>query len=124
MRHLFSKAVIFCCLLLFFGMNMSEPLPVSAVTELCNELSIMNIYESRHAMPEDVKITSLRIVQVLPKSNPGRNNPAIGYAIEKNARVKTRIPPMGKGAKHVVMQGGKLFVSDYFSGGLTVVDAH
>ena len=29
----------------------------------------------------------MRIVQVLPKSNPGRNNPAIGYATEKNARV-------------------------------------
>ncbi|MDR1154216.1 MAG: hypothetical protein LBL04_05850 [Bacteroidales bacterium] len=50
-------------------------------------VSVMNIYESRHDWPEDVKIKSLRIIQVLPKSNPGRNNPAIGYGTEKNARV-------------------------------------
>ena len=50
-------------------------------------VSIMNIYESRHDWPENTKIKSLRIIQVLPKSNPGRNNPAIGYGTEKNARV-------------------------------------
>ena len=50
-------------------------------------VSIMNIYESRHDWPEGIKIKSLRIIQVLPKSNPGRNNPAIGYGTEKNARV-------------------------------------
>ena len=50
-------------------------------------VSIMNIYESRHDWPENVKIKDLRIIQVLPKSNPGRNNPAIGYGTEKNARV-------------------------------------
>lgn len=49
-------------------------------------ISIMNIYESRHAWPENTKIKSLRIIQVLPKSNPGRNNPAIGHGTEKNAR--------------------------------------
>jgi hypothetical protein len=37
---------------------------------------------------------------------------------------KTRIPMLGKGAKHVIMQDSKLFVSDYFSGGLTIVDTH
>ena len=37
---------------------------------------------------------------------------------------KIRIPLCGKGAKYVVMQHNKLFVSEYFSGGLTVVDAH
>ena len=50
-------------------------------------VSIMNIYESQHEWPENVKIKNLRIIQVLPKSNPGRNNPAIGYGTEKNARV-------------------------------------
>ena len=50
-------------------------------------VTIMNIYESRHDWPENVKIKNLRIIQVLPKSNPGRNNPAIGYGTEKNARV-------------------------------------
>jgi len=50
-------------------------------------VSIMNIYESRHDWTPNVKIKKLRIIQVLPKSNPGRNNPAIGYGTEKNARV-------------------------------------
>ena len=49
-------------------------------------VSIMNVYESRLPLPENVTIKSLRIIQVLPKSNPGRNNPAIGYGTEKNAR--------------------------------------
>ena len=37
---------------------------------------------------------------------------------------KIRIPMLGKGARYVVMQDNKLFVSDYFSGGLTVVNAY
>jgi hypothetical protein len=49
-------------------------------------VSIMNVYDSREKWPENIKIKELRIVQVLPKSTPGRNNPAIGYGTEKNAR--------------------------------------
>jgi hypothetical protein len=49
-------------------------------------VSIQNIYESRHPWPDGTKIRALRIVQVLPKSTPGRNNPAIGFGTEKNAR--------------------------------------
>ncbi len=37
---------------------------------------------------------------------------------------KVRIPTNGKGARYVVIQDNKLFVSNYFSGGLTVVDAN
>jgi len=37
---------------------------------------------------------------------------------------KIRIPMLGKGARYVVMLDNKLFVSNYFSGGLTVVDAN
>ena len=37
---------------------------------------------------------------------------------------KIRIPLLGKGARYVVMQDNKLFVSDYFSGGLTVVNGN
>lgn len=36
---------------------------------------------------------------------------------------KTRISLRGKGPRYVLMQGGKLFVTNYFSGNLTVVDA-
>lgn len=49
-------------------------------------VSIMNVYESRHPWPEGTRIKALRIIQVLPKSTPGRNNPQIGYGTEKNAR--------------------------------------
>jgi hypothetical protein len=49
-------------------------------------VSIQNVYESRLAWPEGTTIKALRVVQVLPKSTPGRNNPAIGYGTEKNAR--------------------------------------
>jgi hypothetical protein len=49
-------------------------------------VSIANVYESRHAWPEGARITALRVIQILPKSAPGRNNPPIGYATEKNAR--------------------------------------
>jgi len=73
-------------------MNLDRPEQVAAARreEEKHEpgvVSIMNIYESRHDWPENVKIKNLRIIQVLPKSNPGRNNPAIGYGTEKNARV-------------------------------------
>lgn len=48
---------------------------------------IMDVKETmRGEWPENTKIKELRVIQVLPKSNPGRNNPAIGYGIEKNAR--------------------------------------
>ena len=57
-------------------------------------VSIMNIYENRHDWPEDVKIKSLRIIQILPKSNPGRNHPAIGYGTEKNARTVLGVVPV------------------------------
>jgi hypothetical protein len=59
-------------------------------------VSIMNIYENRLDWPKDTKITDLRIIQVLPKSNPGRNNPAIGYGTEKNARVVLGTVPVEK----------------------------
>ncbi len=37
---------------------------------------------------------------------------------------KMRIPMLGKGARYVTMQANKLFVSDYYSDGLTVFDVH
>ena len=74
-------------------LNLDRPqsLARSNRSPVCSEtndavVSIMNIYESRHPWPDGVKIKALRIVQILPKSTPGRNNPAIGYGTEKNAR--------------------------------------
>ena len=67
-------------------------------------VSIMNVYESRREWPEGSKITALRIIQVLPKSNPGRNNPAIGYGTEKNARaVLGTVPVESDGSVHFLL---------------------
>jgi hypothetical protein len=73
-------------------LNTDRPHQLEGVTADTKEyepavVSIMNIYESNQDWPENVKIKDLRIIQVLPKSNPGRHNPAIGYGTEKNARV-------------------------------------
>lgn len=46
----------------------------------------LNVYESRFAMPAGVKITHLRIWQVLPKSTPNHNRPMIGYGDHKGAK--------------------------------------
>ena len=67
-------------------------------------VSIMNIYESRRDWPDGAKVTALRIIQVLPKSTPGRNNPAIGYGTEKNARaVLGTVPVEADGSVHFLL---------------------
>ena len=73
----------------------SCPAPCDAVPLTnCAVVSIQNVYESRHAWPEGTKIKALRVVQILPKSTPGRNNPAIGYGTEKNARAVLGTAPV------------------------------
>lgn len=41
---------------------------------------LQNVYESDPALPPDTPVTHLRIVQVLPKSTSGANNPTVGAA--------------------------------------------
>ena len=41
---------------------------------------VQNVYESDPALPADTPVTHLRIVQVLPKSTSGANNPTVGAA--------------------------------------------
>ncbi len=68
-------------------------------------VSIMNVYESRHAWPAGTTLKSLRVIQVLPKSTPGRNNPAIGYGTEKNARaVLGTVPIEADGSVHFYLR--------------------
>ena len=52
-------------------------------------ISVMNVYESDFAWPENTKITSLRIIQHVPKpwSSPVSNKPRLGYAQSPTARV-------------------------------------
>ena len=52
-------------------------------------ISVMNVYESDFKWPENTKITSLRIIQHVPKpwSSPVSNQPRMGYAQSPTARV-------------------------------------
>ena len=47
---------------------------------------ISNIYESYLPFPKEVKITALRIIQVLPKTTPDHLTPRLGYGAEKPGR--------------------------------------
>ena len=49
-------------------------------------MGVMNVYNSRYPMPKDVKITALRIWQVLPKVAPIVNRPRIGLGDQKGGR--------------------------------------
>ncbi|NLN92073.1 MAG: hypothetical protein GX130_02030 [Candidatus Hydrogenedens sp.] len=57
-------------------------LPSTLVPDAPREGSfyLQNVYESDPALPPDEKITHLRLVQVLPKSTPGANDPMVGAA--------------------------------------------
>ena len=50
-------------------------------------VGVMNVNESIYPMTELPKITSLRIVQLLPKTTPMANNPRIGFGDQKSARM-------------------------------------
>jgi hypothetical protein len=43
-------------------------------------LLIQNVYEADPPLPADTRIHAMRILQVLPKSTPGANNPMVGLA--------------------------------------------
>ena len=49
-------------------------------------VNLVNVYDSVLPWPADTKITTLRIVQLLPKTTPHANNPRIGYGDQKGAR--------------------------------------
>ena len=48
--------------------------------------------------------------------------PALSNDLIFTNELKTRIPLLGKGARYVVANNDKVYVSDYFSGGLSVVN--
>lgn len=49
-------------------------------------IGVTNCYETQYPLPEGTVIKQLRIVQLLPKTNPYAHNPAIGYGDQKGAR--------------------------------------
>ena len=49
-------------------------------------VGLINVYDSRYPFPEGVKIESLRIVQLLPKTAANHHESQIGYGAETGAR--------------------------------------
>jgi len=49
-------------------------------------VGLVNVYDSLYPFPEGVKIVALRIVHLLPKSEPLHHQPQIGYGAETNGR--------------------------------------
>jgi len=50
------------------------------------QVGLVNVRESLKPLPENVRITKIRIMQLLPKSTPYANNPRIGFGSQKSAR--------------------------------------
>ena len=58
-----------------------------ASTETTGIAGVANVYESMRPWPTGVKITQLRIMQLLPKTTPSADNPRIGFGHQKSARM-------------------------------------
>jgi hypothetical protein len=71
-------------------------------------ISVMNVYDSDFEWPEETKIESLRVIQVLPKTTAPPNQPRIGVANQTNARaVLGTVPVEADGSAHFVAPVGK-----------------
>jgi len=57
-------------------------------------VAVMDMYDSDFQWPDGAKVERLRIVQLLPKSNPTINQPRIGAARETNARASLGTVPV------------------------------
>ena len=60
------------------------------------EMSLINVYNSVLPMPKDTPIVALRIIQLLPKTTPYANRPAIGHGLQKSARAVLGTVPVEK----------------------------
>ena len=65
----------------------------------------------------DMQALSQKFANTKPADLPALSNDLIFLN-----DLKTRIPLIGKGAKYTAVSNDKVFVSDYFSGGLSIVD--
>ncbi len=69
---------------------------------------LQNVYESEPALPPDTPITHLRIVQVLPKSTSGANNPTVGAAnASPGKQVLGTVPVEPDGSAYFKAPSGK-----------------
>lgn len=60
--------------------------PMPEVFEKNATVSVINVYDSLIPFDENVRITDLRIVQVLPKTTPNNASPRVSYYINRNTR--------------------------------------
>ncbi len=71
-------------------------------------IGVVNIYDSDFTWPEDVRVTALRVIQVLPKTTPPPNEPRIGIAQQTNARaVLGTVPVESDGSIYFEAPTGK-----------------
>ena len=61
-------------------------------------ISVMNAYvtDKFGTLPEGTDIRQLRVVQIIPKSTPGANNPRIGFGDQSLARIPLGVVPVEK----------------------------
>jgi hypothetical protein len=59
-------------------------------------VGLINVYESLKPFPEGAEIKHIRIIQILPKTTPYANNPAIGFGNQKSARAILGTVPVEK----------------------------
>ena len=71
-------------------------------------VAVMNIYDSDFAWPKDSRITSIRVIQALPKTTPPPNEPRIGVANQTNARAVLGTAPVeADGSAYLEVPAGK-----------------
>ncbi len=72
-------------------------------------ITVINVYNSDFEWPADTRIAALRIIHVLPKSNPTSNRPRIGVAKQTNARaVLGTVPVEADGSAYFEAPVGKM----------------
>ena len=94
-----------------------------APTDLAT-ISVMNVYDSDFQWPLGTKITSLRVMQLLPKSTPAPNEPRIGVAEQSNARaVLGTVPVESDGSAYFEAPVGKALYFQALNEGGTAVQS-
>src|SRR5690606_18899840 len=72
-------------------------------------MAVMNVYDSDFTWPADVRVATLRIIQLLPKTTPPADQPRIGVAVGTNARaVLGTVPVETDGSAYFEAPAAKL----------------